>query len=155
MAEENGAAGEQPQQQYALQRIYVKDVSFEAPQGFAAFKQQWQPEINFNLGVGNTRIDEQNIEVVLTLTVSAKQGDDTAFLVEVQQAGIFTLIGFDDAMMAQVLNIACPQTLYPYAREVVEQLVIKGSFPPNMLPLSVNFEAMFQQAQQQQQGAEQ
>lgn len=151
MAEENAAAGAAPEgQQYALQRIYTKDVSFEAPQGAKIFQKQWQPQINFNLGVGNQQLDEQNHEVVLTLTLTAQLEDETAFLVEVQQAGIFTLVGFDEAMMAQVINIACPQTLYPYAREAVEQLIIKGSFPPNMLPLTVNFEAMFQQAQQQQ-----
>lgn len=155
MAENEQAAGQEgaaQEQQFGLQRIYVKDVSFETPMGAAAFTKQWQPQIHMDLNTKNTQLDPQNHEVVLTLTITAKLEEETAFLIEVQQAGIFMCQGIDDESMKQVLGAVCPNILFPYARETVDSLVVKGSFPPLMLA-PVNFDAMFMQAQQEQQQA--
>lgn len=145
-----GQEGAAQEQQFGLQRIYVKDVSFETPMGAAAFTKQWQPQIHMDLNTKNTQLDAQNHEVVLTLTITAKLEEETAFLIEVQQAGIFMCQGIDDESMKQVLGAVCPNILFPYARETVDSLVVKGSFPPLMLA-PVNFDAMFMQAQQEQQ----
>ncbi len=145
MAEENqpGATPEQPQ--FALQRIYIKDLSFEAPQGHQAFQKPWRPQVQLDLNTATNKIDDKNYEVVLTLTITAKQEEEAAFLVEVQQGGIFACDGFDAQQLHQVLNIMCPNILFPYARETVDTLVTKGSFPPLMIA-PVNFEALYQQA---------
>lgn len=150
MTENNPGAQKQGQPQFALQRIYVKDLSFEAPLGYTAFQKQWNPKVQLDLNTTNTKIDEQNYEVVLTLTVTAKQDEDTAFLVEVQQAGIFGAAGFAQQQLHQILNMMCPNILFPYARETVDSLVLRGSFPPLMIA-PVNFEALYQQALAKQQ----
>jgi len=105
MADEQAAAQEQaPQQQFTLQRIYTKDVSFESPSTPKIFRQNWQPNVNVDLNTKSSRIDEEgNFEVVLTLTVTAKIEEDTAFLVEVQQAGIFYMVGIEGEPLRQVL----------------------------------------------------
>lgn len=141
MAEENQAAASGPEgQQFALQRIFIKDLSFEAPQGSKAFSQQWRPQVNLDLNTRNSKLDDDNYEVVLTLTVTAKQEDETAFLVEVQQGGIFLCKGLEGDQLHQVLGSLCPSILFPYARETIDSLVVKGSFPPLMIA-PVNFEA--------------
>lgn len=145
MAEQNT---QQPAQQFALQRIYIKDVSFETPQGFEIFRQPWKPRVNLDLNTRQNRIDEQNIEVVLTLSVTATQEDKTAFVVEVQQAGIFHVSGVPEQQLRQVLATVCPSILFPYAREAVDSLVVRGSFPPLMLA-PVNFDALYLQAVKQ------
>jgi len=151
MAEENnteaaaGAEQEAPQQQFNVQRIYLKDLSYEAPLGVEAFKQQWQPKVNQELNTKTNKIDDSNYEVVLTLTVTVKVGEDTAFLVEVQQAGLFLVAGLENQALAQVLNTTCPNILFPYAREAIDNVVTKGSFPALMLP-PINFDALFVQA---------
>ena len=150
MTESNPGAQQQGQPQFALQRIYVKDLSFEAPLGYTAVQKQWNPKVQLDLNTTNTKIDEQNYEVVLTLTVTAKQDEDTAFLVEVQQAGIFGAAGFAQQQLHQILNMMCPNILFPYARETVDSLVLRGSFPPLMIA-PVNFEALYQQALAKQQ----
>jgi preprotein translocase subunit SecB len=153
-AQAAGQQGEQPQgPMFALQRIYLKDMSFESPKAPDVFKSQWQPKINFNIGTRNNKLADGVHDVVLTLTVEAKQDDNTAFLCEVQQAGVFTCAGFSDADLERVLATVCPNILFPYAREVIDSLVVKGSFPPIMLA-PVNFDAVYAQAKQQQgQGA--
>jgi preprotein translocase subunit SecB len=143
MAEEQ--TNQAPQQQFALQRIYLKDMSFEAPQGAGAFKKQWKPNVNQELNTKTSKIEDNLYEVVLTLTITAKLDDNTAFLVEVQQAGLFGMNGFETQQLQQVLNTVCPNILFPYAREAVDNVVTKGSFPPLMLP-PVNFDALFAQA---------
>lgn len=151
MADENQpGAAPGSEQQFAIQRIYVKDLSFEAPMGANAFRQQWRPQINLDLNASNSPVDENIHEVVLTLTVTAKQDDETAFLVEVQQAGIFHCDGFDDQQIHQILGAVCPNILFPYARETIDSVVGKGSFPPLMLA-PVNFDALYQQALERQQ----
>lgn len=145
---------EEVQQQFALQRIYIKDVSFETPQGHEVFRQQWKPRVNLELNTKQTRIDDNNFEVVLTLSVTAALEEKTAFLVEVQQAGIFFVSGIPDQQLRQVLATVCPNILFPYAREAVDNLVTRGSFPPLMLA-PVNFDALYQQAIKQAQEQEQ
>lgn len=154
MADEQAAAQEQaPQQQFTLQRIYTKDVSFESPSTPKIFRQNWQPNVNVDLNTKSSRIDEEgNFEVVLTLTVTAKIEEDTAFLVEVQQAGIFYMVGIEGEPLRQVLATVGPNILFPYARENIDSLVIKGGFPALMLA-PVNFDALYRQALAQQGGA--
>ncbi len=151
MADENQEQNqEQPQQQFALQRIYVKDLSFEAPLGAEAFKQQWRPKINLDLNTRHKKLADNNFEVVLTMTVTAKQEEEAAFLIEIQQAGVFFCKGLEDAALHQVLGSVCPNILFPYARETIDNVVVKGSFPALMLA-PVNFDALYQQALAQQQ----
>ena len=158
MAEEQVAAENQtPQQQFTLQRIYTKDVSYESPSTPKIFRQNWQPNVNIDLNTKSSRFDEEgNHEVVLTLTVTAKIGEETAFLVEVQQSGIFYVAGIEGEPLRQVLATVGPNILFPYARESIDALVVKGGFPPLMLS-PVNFEALYRQAvaqQTQQESAE-
>ena len=152
-----GQANQQQEQQgpvFALQRIYLKDVSFESPKAPDVFKGQWSPKINFNIGTRNNKLAEGVYDVVLTLTVEAKQEEATAFLAEVQQAGVFTCAEFSEADLERVLATVCPNILFPYAREAIDSLVVRGSFPPVMLA-PVNFDAIYAQSKQQQaQGGE-
>jgi preprotein translocase subunit SecB len=134
---------------FALQRIYLKDASFESPRSPETFQGQWTPKITFNLSTRNTRLAEGVYDAVLTLTIEAKMDENVAFLVEVQQAGVFTCMGFNDAELEHVLAAVCPNILFPYARETIDSLVTRGSFPAIMLA-PVNFEALFMQQKQQQ-----
>ena len=148
MAEEQAAGTnqEQPQQQFALQRIYTKDISLESPATPAIFKKQWQPQINVDLGTKSDKIDETgNFEVVLTITITAKVEEETAFLIEVQQAGIFFITGFEGEDLRRIVGTTAPNILFPYARECIDTLCVKGGFPPVMLA-PINFDAMYQQA---------
>ncbi|MDP1930589.1 MAG: protein-export chaperone SecB [Gammaproteobacteria bacterium] len=134
---------------FALQRIYLKDASFESPRSPLVFQGQWTPKITFNLGSKSTRVAEGVFEVVLTITVEAKLEDNPAFLAEVHQAGIFTCAGLTDSDLEHVLAAVCPNILFPYAREAIDGLVVKGSFPPiNLAP--VNFDALYVQSKQRQ-----
>ncbi len=164
MAEEQNPASNEANQagdgaqkvQFAIQRVYLKDLSYEAPLGAQAFRKQWKPSINQELNTKVSRIDENDLyEVVLTLTVTVKVDDETVLLVEVQQAGAFTVSGLENQQLTQALNTACPQILFPYAREAIDNVIVKGSFPAIMLP-PVNFDALFAQAvAQSKQNAEQ
>jgi preprotein translocase subunit SecB len=147
MADEQAAGTqEQPQQQFAMQRIYNKDISFESPSTPDIFRKQWQPKVNVDLNTKSDKVDEQgNFEVVLTITITAKVDDETAFLVEVQQAGIFMISGFEGEDLRRILGTAAPNILFPYARENIDSLCVKGGFPPVMLA-PVNFDALYQQA---------
>lgn len=149
MTEENNvAAADMPQQdggQFALQRIYLKDLSFETPMGPVAFHTEIKPQVGQELSTEVNKLDEDHFEVVLTVTITVKHGDETVYLIEAHQAGIFLVKGLEKRQMAQAINVLCPATLYPYVREVVDNVVIKGSFPALMLP-PVNFEVLFAQA---------
>ena len=147
MAEEEQAAStEQPQQQFAMQRIYTKDLSFESPATPDIFRKQWQPAVNVDLNTKSNKVDDGgNYEVILTVTITAKMDDETAFLVEVQQAGIFLIAGFEGENLRRLLGTAAPNILFPYARENIDSLCVKGGFPALMLA-PVNFEALYQQA---------
>lgn len=136
---------------FALQRIYVRDVSFESPKAPESFRTQWKPKVNLELNSKHSKIDENLYEVVLTLTVTASNENDetVVYLCEVQQAGIFAIGGMDDKGLAHTLGSFCPSVLFPYARETIDGLVVKGSFPPLMLA-PVNFDAIFEHTISQQ-----
>lgn len=158
MAEENTAAGEEQQKpRFIIQKIYTKDVSFESPNSPEIFRDEWRPKLDLQLGNDYKRIDDDNHEVILSVTVTATVGDKTAFLVEVKQAGIFTLTGYNNDEMGPLLGSYCPNTLFPFVREVVSDLVTKGGFPQLVLS-PVNFDAMYlhqkEQAQQQAEAAQ-
>ena len=139
-------ADEQVQQQFALQRIYTKDISFESPSTPDVFKKPWQPAVNVDLNTKSEKIDDAgNFEVVLAITLTAKIEEETAFLVEVQQAGVFLISGIEGDDLRRVLGTAAPNILFPYARESIDTLCVKGGFPPVMLA-PVNFDALYQQA---------
>ncbi len=136
------------QAKFALQRIYTKDVSFESPAGPIIFTKAWKPKIQVDLNTRSKAIAENNYEVILTVTVTAKlEDDETAFLVEIHQAGLFIAEGIEGDQLRQLLGIACPNMLFPYLREAVDALVVKGGFPALALQ-PVNFEALYRQAEE-------
>lgn len=150
----NGAAAEQEGPQFSLQRIYVKDLSFEAPKSPEIFRQEWAPSVALDLNTKQKPLEGDFHEVVLTLSVTVKTGDEIAFIAEVQQAGIFLIKGLDSASMSHTLGAFCPNILFPYARETLDSLVIRGSFPALMLS-PVNFDALYAQELQRQQASAQ
>ena len=138
-----------PQQQFAIQKLYLKDASLESPGAPAIFQEgQWQPEINVQINTEAKPVSENLHEVVLTITVTAKQKSSTAFLIEVKQAGLFTLSGFPQEQLGGMLGAYCPEVLFPFAREAICDLVGKGGFP-QLLLAPVNFNALYMQHQQQ------
>ncbi len=148
MADETPQAGTNEEgPQFGLQRIYLKDVSFETPNTPGIFREEWTPEINMQLNSKTIPLEEGLYEVVLTVTVTAKKEDTTGFLAEVQQAGIFHAAGFPKEQLNKMLGAYCPNTLYPFAREAVSDLVMKGGFPQILLA-PVNFDAIYEQQQQ-------
>ncbi len=144
------AEHEQPpaERQFSVQRVYTKDISFESPNAPEIFRGEWRPQHELNLNTKINPLEEHVYEVILTVTVSAKVDEKTAFIVEVHQAGIFGVKGFADQELGPMLGAYCPNLLFPYAREVVSDLVAKGSFPQLVLQ-HVNFDALFAQHQQQ------
>ena len=148
MAEQENA----PQPKFALQRIYLKDLSFESPNAPATFQQEWKPQVNMDLNTENKQLNENQWEVILTLTINAKVDEKSAFLVEVQQAGVFLIEGLSPPQLAQTLGAFCPNLLFPYARETIDAMVVKGSFPALMLQ-PVNFDAIFAETARRKQAA--
>jgi preprotein translocase subunit SecB len=138
--------------QFSLQRIYVRDLSFEAPKSPAIFRQEWTPSVGLDLNTRQKQLEGDFYEVVLTLSVEVKNGDEIAFIAEVQQAGIFLIKGLDAASMSHTLGAFCPNILFPYARETIDSLVVRGSFPALMLA-PVNFDALYAQELQRMQEA--
>src|SRR5690606_33525637 len=134
---------------YGLQRVYLKDVSFESPRSPDIFQSEWRPAVSVNIGMRSRALGNDLHEVVLVLNVEAKQDDNVAMLIEVQQAGLFTIVGFSEQERHQILGILCPQNLFPFAREEVVSLSTKGGFPQLVLQ-PVNFERLYQQSLQQQ-----
>ena len=147
MAENQQAAGNenQNQPQFALQRIYVKDLSFESPNSPLVFQEQWKPQVNLDLNTAHNKLSGNQYEVVLSLTVTAKVGEKVAYIVEIQQAGVFLVAGIEGAQLGQMLGAYCPNILFPYAREAIDATVNRGSFPALMLA-PVNFDAIYAQA---------
>lgn len=141
MAEVNQGEG---QQQFGIQRIYVKDVSFESPQGVALFNKQIKPAIEQELSTTVTTVAEDHYEVVLIVTVTAKEEGQVLFLVEVHQAGIFGVRGFSEEQLRKVTSINCPTILFPYARQLIDSLLQQASLPPLLLP-PVNFDELLMQ----------
>ncbi|MEM5537852.1 protein-export chaperone SecB [Neptuniibacter pectenicola] len=153
--EQNTAPQEEQGPQFAVQRVYIKDASFESPNSPAIFMSPWQPEVGLEMNTQTNQVGENAFEVVLTLTVTVKNDDKTAFLVELQQAGIFAISGLGEQEMHHTLGAFCPGILFPYAREAIDAMVIKASFPALMLA-PVNFDALYaqQMAQAQQEVTE-
>ncbi len=152
MAEENqeSTAGAQagnkqsPDAQMAVQHIFLKDCSFEAKSPQELDQSEGQPDVNLNLSQRTNQLDDSRVEVILTVTVTAKQGEKTAFLCEVQYGGIFQFSGFGEEQLPYVVNVLCPNVLYPYNRAQIANMVTAGGFylPPMQ---TINFEAIFRQ----------
>lgn len=139
------------QNQFSIQKLYVKDISFESPDTPAVFTfKNWEPKIELNMNNSNKTISEGVYEVILSVTSTVKNNDKTAFLVEVQQAGIFNISGFNEQDLKYILGAQCMNILFPYVREVISDLTNRGGFPPLLLS-PVNFDALFAQALQKQQ----
>ena len=158
MAEENQqpAAGEEQAQQpvFNIEKVYVRDMSVEVPSGAQAFLQRENPQIGIELQHRAGQLDDGIFEAVVTVTVTAKIEDKTLYLVEVAQAGIFQIRNFPAEAMEGLLGIACPNILFPYAREAVSDMVTRAGFMPVLLN-PVNFEALFMQQKQHQMAQQQ
>lgn len=153
MADENtggeAAAGNDPNQgKFGIQKIYIKDLSFETPHSPQIFQEEWKPTVNLDLSSAASQVTENIYEVVLSVTVTVSFGDKTVYLVEVQQAGIFQIQDLPKDVLARVLATMCPNILFPFAREVVADLAMRGGFP-QLLIAPMNFEALYAQHQQQ------
>ena len=142
----NEAASKEPQAvQFSVQRIYLKDLSFEAPNGLIAPSKN-QPKVNQDLNTQVNRVAEDVYEVVLNVTVSVKVDDDkSAFLVEVHQGGLFAVKGAEGPQLQHMLTTICPTILFPYVRETIDSTAVRGGFPPLALP-PINFDALFARA---------
>jgi len=139
-------------QQFAIKKLYVKDVSFESPNSPKSFSyKKWDPKIDLNLTNKQTHIDADMYEAVLIITATVSIEDETAFLIEVHQAGLFQIDGFEDEQKSYLLGSQCMNILFPYAREVISDMSVRGGFPPLVMS-PVNFDALYQQHMQQQQG---
>lgn len=146
VTETEAAAGGEPE--FGIQRLYIKDLSFEAPNSPAIFLDEWKPELNMDLSTKAEPLGEGTHSVVLTVTVTVKMKDKVAFLIEVQQGGIFSLKNFPEDQLRPMLGSFCPNILYPYAREAVTDAAIRGGFPQLYLA-PVNFDALYQQHEEQ------
>ncbi|WP_027960545.1 protein-export chaperone SecB [Halomonas halodenitrificans] len=159
MAEENNqsadgqAAGQQekPKLQFAVQRIYVKDISFEAPNSPAVFQQPFKPKVGLELDTASTQVGDDLYEVVIKVTAQVTHSEEgtTSFLAELEQAGLFRISGIEGDQLDHTLGAFCPNVLFPYARECIDNLVNRGGFPPLMLA-PVNFEAIYARKKQRQ-----
>lgn len=129
---------------FAIQRIYTKDLSYEAPHAPAIFRENWQPEVKIDLKTENSQLAQDVYEVVLRLTVTVTSGARVAFLIEAHQAGIFTIQGLPEDQLAHAIGSACPNILFPYARETISDMVTRGGFP-QLLLAPINFDALFLQ----------
>lgn len=139
---------------FRVQRIYVKDISFEAPSAPAVFQTPYKPRVSFNMSTKGNKFQDNLYEVVLTMTAEVKDQEDKAmYVIEVQQAGVFEIQGLEGEQLTQALHITCPNVLFPYGRETIDSLANKGTFPSLMLA-PVNFEAVYLQARQKQQEQE-
>jgi preprotein translocase subunit SecB len=143
---------EQQQPVFSIEKIYVKDLSLELPNAPQCFLERESAQIEVQMGSSGTAVGEGTFEVVLTVTVTAKIGDKTQFLVEAAQAGIFTIQNVPDSELEPIVAVACPNILFPYARETVSDCVTRAGFPPVLLA-QVNFEAVYRQRAEAEQGA--
>lgn len=149
MAEEQAA-----EKRLSIGKIYLKDFSFESPQTPGVFRQSdWKPQMDLNLRSAHTAIDEDQHEIVLTVTIEAKADDKTLFLVELHQAGLFEIAGYEGDELGAIIGSFCPNILFPYARETIASLIQKGGFPEFILQ-PINFDALYFQAKQQQAAAQ-
>lgn len=157
MAENNGAAPQAEQgPRFSIEKVYIRDASFEVPNAPMVFTERAEPKIDVQLAQNVSNFQPELFEVVLKVTVTCKQGDKTTYLCEVQQAGVFGIGGFEAQAVDQILGIECPNILFPYLRQAVNQAITDGGFAPFQLS-PINFAALYQQALQQraaQQGGE-
>ena len=141
------------QSQFSIQRIYCKDISLETPNSPLIFQEQWQPQADLEIDTVSTDLGGGVWEVTLTITSTVRVGEKTAFLIEVNQSGVFTINGMPEQQMGQMLGSFCPNILFPYAREAISDITNRGGFPPLVLS-PVNFDAIYAQRLQQQAQAE-
>lgn len=148
----NGNASNDSHQQqgsamnFTIQRIYVKDLSFESPETPKIFMHQdWKPDVNIELSVKNEKMENNIYEVVLLITVTLSHEKKTIFINEVKQAGVFTIEGGDPAQLEHLLGSYCPNILFPYAREVISDVVVRGGFP-QLLLAPINFDALYEES---------
>lgn len=151
-------AGSGTQEQFGIQNVYIKDISFETPNSPHIFMEQGKPQTELEMSNDVNKLNEELYELVLNITVTVKVADKTAYLIEVHQAGIFTVKGFTDDKLSYMLHSYCPTVLFPFARETISNLVTRGGFQPLWL-VPLNFEALYaqqlqQRKQQQQQKAD-
>ena len=151
MAEEDKSADAGAEEvksgEFAPQKIYIKDLSFETPHSPEIFTEEWNPAVNMNLSSGAKPIGEKLYEVVLSVTVTVTMEEKTAYLVEAHQAGIFHIDGYPEEIIGRMVATVCPNILFPFAREQVADLITRGGFP-QLLLAPVNFEALYQQQEQ-------
>lgn len=141
---------------FTVEKLYVKDVSFEVPGAPMVFNETAQPQLQMNLNQSVQRLNDQAYEVVLGITLTCNADDKTLYLAEVKQAGVFGLTGFDAQTLDAMLGTQCPNVLYPYARQLISELIQAGGFPPFLLQ-PINFDALYaeglrQRAAQQAEG---
>lgn len=139
---------QEQQQEFAIHRLYTKDLSFEAPTAPKSFQLEWKPEVDINLDTTHEKIDDDLYDVNLQVTTSVKVNDEVVFIAEVKQSGIFMIKKFETEQLDELLGSFCPNILFPYAREVISDLVNRGGFPPLYLA-PINFDAIYKQRKQQ------
>lgn len=145
------AEQQQADKQISIQKIYLKDFSFESPNSPTVFTGgDWAPKTNLNLRSSHSQGENDQNEVVLTITVEAKHDDKTLFLIELHQAGLFQISGYTEEEFGMVVGSFCPNILFPYARESISAIITKGGFPEFVLQ-PINFDALYAQSQQQRQ----
>ena len=159
MPNENVAATEPPTQdtgtqpEFVIQKLYTKALSLEVPDAPRVFQETWKPELNLNLQSNAIGLDNENHEVTLMVTVTVKNDEKVAFIVEVKQAGIFTLKNFPKEQLGQILGSIAPSIIFPYVREVISDVVVRGGFPQLCLA-PINFDALYEDSVRRQQGAQ-
>jgi preprotein translocase subunit SecB len=147
MADDNA---QQQQGQFAIQRIYCKDISFETPNSPMIFQDEWKPQADLQIETNSADLGNGVYDVTLSITATVKVGDKVAFLVEVNQSGIFSATGIPEEQLGPMLGAFCPNILFPYAREAISDISNRGGFPPLLLS-PVNFDALYAQRMQQKQ----
>ena len=144
-------AEQQVEVRVQVERVYLKDLSFESPRAPQVFASEWKPNVNLDINTTANRLSQTHFEVVLTATLSARSQQDgedfTGLIIEIQQAGVFLIEGADGPALERILAVACPDILFPYVREAVDNVAAKGTFPPFMLA-PVDFASLYQQAVQ-------
>jgi preprotein translocase subunit SecB len=148
MAEQEGNPEVPNDAQFLVQKVYVKDISFETPNSPEVFKMEWKPEVDMNMTNKATPIGDDHFDVVLTVTLTVKLGDKVAYLVEVNQAGIFMIRNLPEDVIERMLSIVCANILFPFVREAISDVITRGGFP-QLLLAPVNFDALYEQEKQQ------
>ena len=139
---------EEVAQNFSIARIFTKDLSLESPKAPQIFEKEWNPKLSLEVDVTNTKLKDSLYEVILKLGVTVQTDGQMAFLIEIQQAGVFVVKGFDETTSDHILGSMCPNILFPYARETIDTLVVKATFPAPMLA-PINFDALFEQRKEQ------